>query len=118
MGYFSQCNIDDDFGDYCNSMVWRLEDLYNRLIQLLESGASYSSPIRLSEDDIKYAVPESLMFVHDVERTIEYQKEILCSMRYDYLEDNYYKEDHKPGAAFINPFFKSEQINKEKEGAA
>lgn len=51
--------------------LWRLDDLYDRLDFLTEAGASYNSRTRLSDDDIRYAVPNYFEHIADVENAIE-----------------------------------------------
>ena len=78
MGYFSQqFNCKNDCTVLCDPRIWRFEDLTDRLQQLVESRAPYYSSLRLSKEELKYSVPESVRTIHDVERAIEIQKEIL-----------------------------------------
>ena len=54
-------------------LIWRLEDLQSRLEELEEEGAPVNSEDewrRLSEDDIRYAIPEYFDNITDVERAI------------------------------------------------
>ena len=54
-------------------LIWRLEDLQSRLEELEEEGAPVNSEDewrRLSEDDIRYAIPEYFDCIKDVERAI------------------------------------------------
>ena len=84
MGYFSQqLNCENERTVLCDPRIWRLEDLTYRLQQLVEARALYYSSIRLSKEDLKYSVPESLMTIHDVERAIDIQKEILLQSVHD-----------------------------------
>lgn len=61
----------------------------SRLRQLVESRTQYYSPIRLSEDDLRYSIPESLVTIYDVERAIEIQKEAIKKA----LHNGYYSSD-------------------------
>ena len=71
MGYYSNLAIDNDF-DYpdCSytppqmQLMWRLEDLQERLEELTEK--RYEDRVTLSEDDLRYALPKAFVTVGDV----------------------------------------------------
>ena len=78
MGYYSNLALECLELDYDRSyptpekqLLWRLDDLYDRLDCLTEAGASYNSRTRLSDDDIRYAVPNYFEHIADVENAIE-----------------------------------------------
>lgn len=78
MGYYSNLALECLELDYDRSyptpekqLLWRLDDLYDRLDFLTEAGASYNSRTRLSDDDIRYAVPNYFEHIADVENAIE-----------------------------------------------
>ena len=80
MGYFSNLAIEFDERRECGSypspvgqLLWRLEDLQNRLELLKEAGAPYRGKdvgLGLTENDIRYAIPEYFECITDVERAI------------------------------------------------
>lgn len=110
MGYFSQqLNCESERTVFCNPRIWRLEDLAYRLRQLVESRAPYYSSIRLSKEDLKYSVPESLMTIHDVERAIDIQKEILLQSVHD---REYTSPEVEEVFARVNTLFESESPGK------
>ena len=81
MGYFSSLALDyeEEYEDYSypspdRQLKWRLEDLYSRLEEidggniprhLIDEG------LRLTDDEIRYAIPEYFVRASDVERAIE-----------------------------------------------
>ncbi len=81
MGYFSNCALDyeDAYEDYSYpspemQLKWRLEDLQSRWEELKEYSAphpKYDAGVRLTDDEVRYAIPEYFMSVRDVERAIE-----------------------------------------------
>ena len=78
MGYYSnlalerhECDCDKSYPTPEKQLLWRLDDLYDRLDFLVETGASYNSGTRLSDDDISYAVPNYFDNISDIERAIE-----------------------------------------------
>ena len=65
MGYFSdlaQKYIDFDYDRSYPSpeeqLLWRLDDLNNKLEELTEKDAPYRGWERLTDNDIRYAIPE------------------------------------------------------------
>ena len=81
MGYYSnldlecvECDEDRSCPSHEIQLFWRLDDLYDRLVFLEESRACYIGGIRLSNDDIRYAIPEYFDNIADVERAIELVK--------------------------------------------
>ena len=79
MGYFSNFKIDYDEEDNSypspdRQLMWRLEDLQSRLEELQENGEPrryYDEGLRLTDDDIRYAIPEYFVRIVDVERAID-----------------------------------------------
>ena len=89
MGYFSdlaQKHIDFDYDRSYPSpeeqILWRLDDLNYRLEELTEKDAPYRGWERLTDNDIRYAVPEYFESIADVERAIELALEDLKN-KYD-----------------------------------
>ena len=86
MGYFSNLAIDclDDYEDNSypspeRQLLWRLDDLKDRLEELIAEGASYRNGYIYTENDIRYALPEHLGDISKVERAIELAKEDLLN---------------------------------------
>lgn len=86
MGYFSNLAIDrlDDYEDHSypspeRQLLWRLDDLKDRLSELVTTGGPYRSGYIYTEDDIRYALPEHLGDISKVERAIELAKEDLLN---------------------------------------
>ena len=85
MGCFSNFAVDllmDEKEDHSypspeRQLLWRLDDLKDRLEDLINKGASYRSGYIYTEDDIRYALPEHLDDICKVERAIELAKEDL-----------------------------------------
>ena len=78
MGYYSNLSLERLESDYDRSyptpekqLLWRLDDLYDRLDVLIETGASYVGDGRLDDNDIRYAIPSYFQNISDVERAIE-----------------------------------------------
>lgn len=80
MGYFSNLTIDHDDYSEDNSypspdkqLMWRLEDLQRHLKRLKETGAPHRGKdmgLRLSENDIRYTIPECFEYIADAESAI------------------------------------------------
>lgn len=71
--------IDDDY-DWSYpaaeiQLLWRLDDLQDRLEELITKDAPYRDGCMYSEDDIRYALPERLFDIGKVERAIEFVKD-------------------------------------------
>ena len=86
MGYFSNLAIDclDDYEDNSypspeRQLLWRLDDLKDRLEELIAEGASYRTGYNYTENDIRYALPEHLGDISKVERAIKLAKEDLLN---------------------------------------
>lgn len=89
MGYFSdlaQKYIDFDYDRSYPSpeeqLLWRLDDLNYKLEELTEKDAPYRGWERLTDNDIRYAIPEYFENIGDVERAIELALEDLKN-KYD-----------------------------------
>lgn len=75
--------IDDDY-DWSYpapemELLWRLDDLQDRLEELIAKDAPYRDGYIYSEDDIRYALPEHLYDIGKVERAIELAKDDLVN---------------------------------------
>lgn len=75
--------IDDDY-DWSYpapemQLLWRLDDLQDRLEELVAKDAPYRDGYIYSEDDIRYALPEHLFDIGKVERAIELAKDDLVN---------------------------------------
>ena len=84
MGYFSGIagNGHKDYYDVsCNDhrqqLLWRYDDLQDRLEELQEKGAAYSNSTRYTRDDLRYALPRELKTVQDVVDAVEMVSEEL-----------------------------------------
>ena len=81
MGYFSNYALDYEADYEDNSypspekqLMWRLEDLQSRWEELKEYSAPHpkcDAGLRLTDDDVRYAIPEYFTSVRDVERAIK-----------------------------------------------
>ena len=60
-------------------LLWRLDDLQDRLEELVAKDAPYRDGYIYSEDDIRYALPEYLYDISKVERAIELSKDDLVN---------------------------------------
>lgn len=75
--------IDDDY-DWSYpapemQLLWRLDDLQDRLEELITKDAPYRDGYMYSEDGIRYALPERLFDIGKVERAIEFIKDELVN---------------------------------------
>lgn len=75
--------IDDDY-DWSYpaaeiQLLWRLDDLQDRLEELIAKDAPYRDEYMYSEDDIRYALPERLFDIGKAERAIEFVKDELVN---------------------------------------
>lgn len=75
--------IDDDY-DWSYpaaemQLLWRLDDLQDRLEELIAKDAPYRDGYMYSEDGIRYALPERLFDIGKVERAIEFVKDELVN---------------------------------------
>ena len=78
MGYFSEIAIkrntyfnDDSWATHEQQLLWRCEDLQNRLEELKLQRASYSSSGCLTNDDFRLALPHCFGAVYDAEKALE-----------------------------------------------
>lgn len=75
--------VDDDYDwSYPGpemQLLWRLDDLQDRLEELIAKDAPYRDGYIYSEDDIRYALPEDLYDIGKVERAIELAKDDLVN---------------------------------------
>lgn len=52
-------------------LFWRLDDLYTKREELLQENAPYFDRICWSDDDIRYAIPDSFETVSGIEKAIK-----------------------------------------------
>ena len=78
MGYFSEIAInrntyfqDISWSTHEQQLLWRCEDLQNRLEELKLQRAPYSSSGCLTKDDLRYALPSCFGAVYDAEKALE-----------------------------------------------
>lgn len=75
--------VDDDYDwSYPGpemQLLWRLDDLQDRLEELIAKDAPYRNRDIYSEDDIRYSLPEHLFDIGKVERAIELAKDDLVN---------------------------------------
>ena len=80
MGYYSNLALEyEEYEDYSYpspdcQLKWRLEDLYSRLEEIREGNIPrhlVDEGLRLTDDEIRYAIPEYFVRASDVERAIE-----------------------------------------------
>ena len=79
MGYFSNIAIDMSDNDHSypypeRQLMWRFDDLKDRLEELILKGSAYRSGRLYTEDEIRYVLPEHLMDIRSVEHAIESAK--------------------------------------------
>ena len=99
MGYFSNMAIEkwiSDGEDHSypspeRQLLWRLDDLKDRLEDLITAGATYRNGYIYTDDDLRYALPEHLGDICKVERAIELAKADLLNKYginvYDVVEE-------------------------------
>ena len=78
MGYFSEIAInrntyfqDISWSTHEQQLLWRCEDLQNRLEELKLKEAPHSSSGCLTNDDLRYALPHFFGTVYDAEKALE-----------------------------------------------
>lgn len=78
MGYFSKIAInrntyfhDDSWTTHKQQLLWRREDLQDRLEELKLRRAPYISSGCLTKDDLRYALPSCFGTVYDAEKALE-----------------------------------------------
>lgn len=75
--------VDDDYDwSYPGpemQLLWRLDDLQDRLEELIAKDAPYRNRDIYAEDDIRYSLPEHLFDIGKVERAIELAKDDLVN---------------------------------------
>lgn len=78
MGFFSNFALEDMEYDFDRSypspeeqLLWRLDDLNAKLDELKASDSHFRDCTRLTDNDIRYAIPEYFDSIADVERAIE-----------------------------------------------
>ena len=78
MGYFSELaqeymdyDFDRSYPSPEQQLLWRLDDLNDKLAELKRLDAPYRTWTRLSDDDIRYANPEYFDHIEVVEKAIE-----------------------------------------------
>lgn len=78
MGCFSEIAInhntyfqDISWATHKQQLLWRCEDLQNRLEELKLQRAPYISSGCLTKDDLRYAIPHCFSTVYDTEKALE-----------------------------------------------
>ena len=78
MGYYSEIAInrntyfhDDSWTTHKQQLLWRREDLQDRLEELKLRRAPYISSGCLTKDDLRYALPSCFGAVYDAEKALE-----------------------------------------------
>ena len=78
MGYFSNLEIYDTLCDRDHSytlpemqLLWRLEDLEDRLAELVLKRKIKEDRVSFSQENLRYVLPEHFMTVSDVKAAIE-----------------------------------------------
>lgn len=78
MGYYydlaqKYIEFDSDRSYPCpeEQLLWRLDDLHDKREELIEADTMQQDWTRLTDDEIRYAVPEYFGTIVDVERAIE-----------------------------------------------
>ena len=85
MGYFSELastgwaeDYDKSYCDHKMQLLWRYEDLQDRLEELQEKRAAYSGGIRYTEADLRYSPVESFKTISDVLAAMELAADTLA----------------------------------------
>jgi len=114
MGYFSNLAIDkeEEYIDYSypspdTQLKWRLEDLYSRLEEINEGNIPrhlIDEGLRLTDDEIRYAIPEYFVRASDVERAIELAISDLKS-KYDIIIEGPNEEETTPELPLIGQLY-------------
>ncbi len=87
MGYFSQLSASMSYDDDLtypspeSQLLMRLDDLKLRLEELSHQSQEFCNPYTLTEDDLRYVLPEHLYSVRHVAKAIELAK---FDLRNDY----------------------------------
>lgn len=77
MGYFSQLSASMSYDDDLSypspesQLLMRLDDLKLRLVELSYQSQAFNNPYILTDDDLRYVLPEHLYSVQHVEKAIE-----------------------------------------------
>lgn len=78
MGYFSQldasmnsCDNDLSYPSSENQLLMRLDDLKLSLRELSHQSHAFNNPYILTDDDLRYVLPEHLYSVRNVKKAIE-----------------------------------------------
>ncbi len=66
------CEEDRSYPSPEMQACWRLEELESRLEELSDSDIAYESPLILTEEDIKYSLPEHLSSIRHIKAAIEF----------------------------------------------
>lgn len=97
MGYFSDfmCDYEARHQDHSitepkQQLLWRLEELQERLAVLEEQGAPYCGSLNYAADDYRHGLSEEFLTIFDTERAID---ATLQALKYDYGVDLYPKTD-------------------------
>ena len=81
MGYFSEYALVSEeergYPSPLSQLLWRLDDLQDRYEALMWESAPYSNGVRLSTADLRFALPEDLDTLGQVEDAIRLAQEDL-----------------------------------------
>jgi len=88
VGYFSNLTVeyietyeDNSYPSPDRQFMWRFEDLQSRLEELIETGESrryMDDGLRLTDNEIRYAIPERFHRIVDLERAIDLAARDIC----------------------------------------
>lgn len=114
MGCFSSLALEyeNDYEDYSYpspecQLKWRIEDLYSRLEEISEGNIPrhlIDEGLRLTDDEIRYAIPEYFVRASDVERAIELAISDMKS-KYDIDVDVPCEDEHLPEQPLIGQLY-------------
>ena len=79
LAYIIDDNYDWSYPAPEMQLLWRLDDLQDRLEELIAKDAPCVDGYICTEDDIRYALPEYLFDIGNVERAIELAKDDLVN---------------------------------------
>lgn len=131
MGYFSEFNLEMNYEDHSypteeQQLMWRVDDLKDRLQELQEKGASYRSGYVYTDEDIKYALPEDLHCIYHVEKALVMAKQNLYNKYGIDLYEQEEQTDKDNDSDYLDPrqitlfdyIFNSDGVKEQKQKAA
>lgn len=112
MGYYSQFEIglvennDASYPSLEWQLIWRIEDLERRLEELKAKNAQNRKEYYYLLDDIRYALPEHLSSIEEVELALQFAKDDLkdkfgIAILEDIIEENVSLEVNVPYRVFL-----------------